>query len=314
MSFTRAVRFGFSAMAVLAVVLTALAGAGRRTRPRRVVVTGGVDFPNQYKFRGIRQNTDGVSIWPYVDFGLTPYHGRRRPEERRRQRRDLERLQHADRRRHDCRRPATSGTSRDFYATLGLGFGGGVSLGTTYTAYTSPANLFAHVKEIAFKLASTTAPRSAGRAQAVRAGRVRARRRAARRTRGDARASISSSASRPGYAGVEGVAGGPDQGRPERWRLLRVRHGRGQQVRLLQRRGIVTVPMGAHANIHGGVEFQAFGDNVKAYNGSVTIRLDPSGSAVDRVDRSSASPSSCSRTGMPTMMAVVADPRYDPAS
>jgi hypothetical protein len=30
----------------------------------------------------------------------------------------------------------------DFYATLGLGFGGGVALGTTYTAYTSPNNGF----------------------------------------------------------------------------------------------------------------------------------------------------------------------------
>ena len=32
--------------------------------------------------------------------------------------------------------------------------------------------------------------------------------------------------------------------------------------------GIVTVPLGAHANIHGGAEFQAFGDSVKAYNKS----------------------------------------------
>jgi hypothetical protein len=30
--------------------------------------------------------------------------------------------------------------------------------------------------------------------------------------------------------------------------------------------GIVTVPMGAHANIHGGAELQAYGDNLKAYN------------------------------------------------
>ena len=41
----------------------------------------------------------------------------------------------------------------DFYATLGLGFGGGVSLGTTYTAYTSPNNGFTTVKELMLKLA-----------------------------------------------------------------------------------------------------------------------------------------------------------------
>ena len=39
----------------------------------------------------------------------------------------------------------------DFYATLGFGFSK-ASLGFTYTSYTSPADLFAHVKELAVKL------------------------------------------------------------------------------------------------------------------------------------------------------------------
>jgi hypothetical protein len=37
--------------------------------------------------------------------------------------------------------------------------------------------------------------------------------------------------------------------------------------------GIVTVPVGAHANVHGGVEFQAFGDTLKAYNGQDTVGI-----------------------------------------
>ena len=37
--------------------------------------------------------------------------------------------------------------------------------------------------------------------------------------------------------------------------------------------GIVTVPMGAHANVHGGFEFQTFGDTVKAYNGQDTAGI-----------------------------------------
>jgi hypothetical protein len=40
----------------------------------------------------------------------------------------------------------------DFYATFGLGFGGGISVSTTYTAYTSPNGLFTTVKEIMFKV------------------------------------------------------------------------------------------------------------------------------------------------------------------
>ena len=40
----------------------------------------------------------------------------------------------------------------DFYTTLSLGFGGGFSLGTTYTAYTSPNSMFTTVKELSFKV------------------------------------------------------------------------------------------------------------------------------------------------------------------
>ena len=43
----------------------------------------------------------------------------------------------------------------DFYATLALGFGGGVGLATTYTSYTSPNGMFTTVKEIAFKVSKT---------------------------------------------------------------------------------------------------------------------------------------------------------------
>ena len=40
----------------------------------------------------------------------------------------------------------------DFYTTASFGFGGGTSVGATYTAYTSPNNAFTTVKEIAFKV------------------------------------------------------------------------------------------------------------------------------------------------------------------
>src|SRR5262245_2140282 len=69
---TRATRYGFAAMAVLGLLITASPAAAQDPAPP-VVVTGGLDFVNQYNFRGIRQNTEGVSIWPFVDFGFTPY-------------------------------------------------------------------------------------------------------------------------------------------------------------------------------------------------------------------------------------------------
>src|SRR6185436_470451 len=41
----------------------------------------------------------------------------------------------------------------DLYATFGLGFGKGTSLGLTYTAYTSPNGMFNTVRELSFKFA-----------------------------------------------------------------------------------------------------------------------------------------------------------------
>src|SRR5688500_15816701 len=40
-----------------------------------VAVTGGVDFTNQYNFRGIRQNFAGMAIWPFVDLGVPVFSG-----------------------------------------------------------------------------------------------------------------------------------------------------------------------------------------------------------------------------------------------
>ena len=47
---------------VLALVLGASPAWAQDPPP--VVITGGLDLTNQYNFRGIRQNIDGVSIWP----------------------------------------------------------------------------------------------------------------------------------------------------------------------------------------------------------------------------------------------------------
>ena len=75
----------------------------------------------------------------------------------------------------------------------------------------------------------------------------------------------------PGYAGIEGVDGVSDQGRAERQGLLRVRTGEDSKFGYFSIAGIVDGADGlAHWNVHGGVEWQLFGDNIRAYNGSVT--------------------------------------------
>ena len=151
---------GLLLRAVLVVVLTigtwmgaaGTAYAQNDPNPGALTFTGGLDFPTLYFFRGIRQETDaGLTMWPFGDLGIA--------------------LHSADKGLRSAAvnigvwnslHTGTSGTDgvsgklhyeEDFYATLNLGFGGGITLGTTYMALTSPNNMFATVKELQFKVA-----------------------------------------------------------------------------------------------------------------------------------------------------------------
>ena len=151
---------GLLLRAVLVVVLTigtwmgaaGTAYAQTDPNPGALTFTGGLDFPTLYFFRGIRQETDaGLTMWPFGDLGIA--------------------LHSADKGLRSAAvnigvwnslHTGTSGTDgvsgklhyeEDFYATLNLGFGGGITLGTTYMALTSPNNMFATVKELQFKVA-----------------------------------------------------------------------------------------------------------------------------------------------------------------
>jgi hypothetical protein len=120
---------------------------------KRATFNGAVDFPTVYFFRGIRQESDpkfttfvagdlGVSLLSDgsggvktagVNFGTW-----------------------------NAFLTGTSGSEpladnpfyeSDLYASVTLGFGGGVSLTPMFTAYTSPNDVFKTVKEISFKVA-----------------------------------------------------------------------------------------------------------------------------------------------------------------
>ena len=43
--------------------------------PGAMTITGTFDFLNQYMFRGIRQNSTGIAMWPAVDLGIAAYSG-----------------------------------------------------------------------------------------------------------------------------------------------------------------------------------------------------------------------------------------------
>lgn len=108
--------------------------------------TGGLDAPSVYVFRGFTQERDPkVTLWPYGDIGLAlRSHGGGL--------RSLgvnfgvwNSLQTGS--------AGLDGPSRrlhyeeNFYTTLNLGFGGGLTVGTTFMALTSPNGMFTTVKE-----------------------------------------------------------------------------------------------------------------------------------------------------------------------
>ncbi len=67
-----------SALAVLAavgvMVLTsapAFAQEAKDPNPGALTLTGSIDVVNQYMFRGFRQNSSGIAIWPAMDLGIS---------------------------------------------------------------------------------------------------------------------------------------------------------------------------------------------------------------------------------------------------
>ena len=151
-----AVRRAVLAMCSAAVIAAAPTTAAAQDAPvspnaGNLTLTAGIDALNTYMFRGIRQDDTKVITWPYADLGLSLHSGDGALESVGVNIGTWNSL-HTGAAGSD----GPSGKlwyESDFYATLGLGFGGGVSLGTTYTAYTSPNSAFGTVKEVAVKVA-----------------------------------------------------------------------------------------------------------------------------------------------------------------
>jgi hypothetical protein len=127
---------------VVFCALTALVGSAVPALAQSpVTISGGVDVVNRYMFRGIRQNSEGVAIWPAVDVAFTPFRGDGGLKSTTINVGTWNSL-HTD---------PSNWYESDLYAAFTLGFSK-AALTTTYTSYTSPDDLFTHVKEIMFRV------------------------------------------------------------------------------------------------------------------------------------------------------------------
>jgi hypothetical protein len=157
MTMTNSVRRALQVLVGGVLVSVAYAGpamAQDDPNPGALTFTGTFDMPSVYVFRGIVQEPDPkFTMFPAADLGIAlgssdgliksmginigTWHS----------------LQTGS--------TGSDGPSgkihyeEDFYATLALGFGAGFSGSMTYTAYTSPNNMFNTTKELSFKGAKT---------------------------------------------------------------------------------------------------------------------------------------------------------------
>jgi hypothetical protein len=158
--FSRDIRKVAAAAAALALAMIGSArNAGAQTaasdpNPGALTFTGGFDLPSVYVFRGIVQETDpALTMWPYGDIGIALMSGDG----------GLKSLG-VNFGVWNSLHTGSSGTDgnsgrlhyeEDVYAMLSLGFGGGITVAPTFTAYTSPNFGFNTVKELSFKVSKT---------------------------------------------------------------------------------------------------------------------------------------------------------------
>jgi hypothetical protein len=128
--------------------------AAQDTNPNggAITLSGALDFTNAYMFRGIKQESDGLIMMPYLDLGAVLYKGEG----------SLKTFGLNVGTWNSLHAGGTTGTNNpdnrklwyesDFYTSLSFGLTGGVTTGVTYTAYTSPNDRFTTVKELAFKV------------------------------------------------------------------------------------------------------------------------------------------------------------------
>jgi hypothetical protein len=247
------------AAASCAVLVGVFAAPAAAQSAPKVALTGGLDFSNQYNFRGIRQNTAEASIWPFADVGIPTFSGDGALKSVTINLGTWNALhtQLEDNKWYES----------DLYATVGFGFSK-AALGFTYTSYMSPGDYWHNVQELAAKLTfddSAALGKGALKPYALVAFEL-----------GDGQADGGPTDEKgiyvelgaaPGYAASKFSVAVPIKvglSAKDYYKFAGdVEDGKFGYFSVA---GIATVPFNSHWNVHGGVELQVFGDNLRAYN------------------------------------------------
>ncbi len=284
MSLNRAVRWGLSGFAAAVLTLAAPAAWAQEAadpNPGGVTLTSGFDVVSTYMFRGIQQHSTGIAMWPYSDLGMALHSGMGGVKSVGLNFGTWNSLHTGDTGTDSVAAGVGCACGKawyesDFYATFGLGFGGGVGVGTTFTAYTSPNNGFSTVKEIAFKVSdddSALLGKAALKPYAVFGFEFDTAPGLGQADGGAKAGKYLELGVAPGYAGSKAslavpVKVGLSMGDYYEHPLT----GTDNKFGFFSLAGVVTVPLGGTTsfgafNIHGGAEFQKLGETTKFFAG-----------------------------------------------
>ena len=254
--------------------------------PGGMTVTGSVDAVSTYMFRGIRQNATGIALWPVADLGFAVYSGE-----------DAVKSVGVNIGSWNSQNTGDTGADgptgklwyeSDFYTTLNLGFGGGMSVGGTYTAYTSPNNTFTTVKEIMLKVGvddSAHLGKAALKPYALVAFEFDTEPGVGQADGGAKAGRYLELGVAPGYAGSKATISIPVKVGLSLANYYEQNVGTAADPVFVDHTfgyfsvgGFVTVPLGGTTrfgtwNVHGGVEYLALGDTTKAFNGGDGSRV-----------------------------------------
>ena len=254
--------------------------------PGRLTLTGSMDVVSTYMFRGLRQNSTGVAFWPVADLGFAVYSGDDALKSLTVNLGSWNSLNTGD-------TGADGPTGKlwyesDFYTTATFGFGGGASVGTTYTAYTSPNNAFTTVKEILFKVAvddSAQLGKASLKPYALVAFEFDTEVGVGQADGGSKAGRYLELGVSPGYSWPRASVSVPVKAGFSLSNYYELNTGTSadpayedHSFGYFSLAGLVTVPLGGTTgfgswNVHGGVEFQALGDTTKSFNGGDGSRV-----------------------------------------
>lgn len=258
---------------LVVAVVTLLYTPQAAAQSRAIVVSGGADLVNHYMFRGIRQHATGVAVWPWADLAIGTF-----PDDGGLKSLNLNigtwnSLHTGD---TGADGPSTQRWyESDYYATVSLGFGDGVGLATTYTAYTSPNASFSTVKELIVKLSvddSAHLGKASIKPYALVARELDTAPGLGQADGGAKGGTYLEFGIAPGYAGSKASLTVPVKLGLSLDNYYEM-SGTDHRFGFFSVAGLVTVPLSNATstfgswNLHGGVEFQKLGDATAFFNG-----------------------------------------------